>query len=147
MDGRAQPPSPPQLPPSPEDRQEKLARAPHPARAKQEQPSLQVRSHGLVDSSEGGGTFLFAGVCAAATAGAGATLSAATARASMTRSKQYNEFATAALNPLHCLSLLQMLPLDMVRGCVCGSVVLCWLYFVPCEQSAPTSIMLRIKAQ
>jgi hypothetical protein len=28
-----------------------------------------------------------------------------------------------------------------VRGCV---EELCWLFFVPCEQSAPMSIMLRI---
>jgi hypothetical protein len=32
---------------------------------------------------------------------------------------------------------------DMVRGCVCGCVEeLCWLFFFPCEQSAPMCIML-----
>ena len=33
---------------------------------------------------------------------------------------------------------------DMVRGFVCSCVEeLCWIFFVPCEQSAPMSIMLR----
>ncbi len=34
---------------------------------------------------------------------------------------------------------------DMVRGCVRGFVEeLCWLFFVPCEQSAQMCVMLRI---
>ena len=33
---------------------------------------------------------------------------------------------------------------DMVRGCVRGCVEeLCWLFFVPCEQSAPMCVLLR----
>ena len=34
-----------------------------------------------------------------------------------------------------------MVLLDMVRGCVRGCVEeLCWLFFVPCEQSAPMCV-------
>jgi hypothetical protein len=40
-----------------------------------------------------------------------------------------------------------MVLLDMVRGCVRGCVELCWLFFVPCEQSAPMCVMLRMPAQ
>ena len=37
---------------------------------------------------------------------------------------------------------------DMVRSCVRGCVEeLCWLFFVPCEQSAPMCIMLRTPDQ
>ena len=41
-----------------------------------------------------------------------------------------------------------MVLLDMVHRCVRGCVEeLCWLFFVPCEQSARMSVMLRTPEQ
>ena len=84
---------------------------------------------GVLSDSDGGGFFV-RGACTAA--------KAATARAGAAWSRRCNEFAIAALNPLYILFLLQMSPSDTVHGCVCSCVELCWLFFVPCEQSAPT---------
>ncbi len=40
-----------------------------------------------------------------------------------------------------------MVPSDMVCGCVCSCVEKLWLFFVPCEQTAPMCVMLRKPAQ
>ena len=49
--------------------------------------------------------------------------------------------------PPYLSSSLQM-PSDMVRGCERGCVEeLCWLFFVPCEQSAPMCVLLRTPEQ
>ncbi len=86
----------------------------------------------------------------AATAPAGVALTATTARAcAACSSRRCNEFAIMAPNLPYFESSLQMMPsdIDMVRSCVCGCVVLCWLFFVPCEQGAPMCVLLHITVQ
>jgi hypothetical protein len=78
--------------------------------------------------------------------GARAAVTAATTRAGAALYAA-KEFTIAAPNPPYLSSSLQM-PSDMVRGCERGCVEeLCWLFFVPCEQSAPMCVLLRTPEQ
>ena len=84
--------------------------------------TLAASSLRLVDESDGGG-FLPAGARDAATsavlvANTDNERAARRSRSSWRSSRRRSKFAIIALNPPYFSSLLQMLPSDMVRGCV-----------------------------